>query len=183
MLRGIKERAEGRPLIPAAWTAAAQVGWALAAAAVLGLFVNRRLGPWLLLPMLFAVPAAVLAHDRDAALAAFIGSGAIALGTLLFGSRARLVSAVVASAALLLSMVAPFGVTLFGAIAWGRRWTAFVLLTCAVLLVFLFSPDAYTTFGVLFDLTAVVAIGVGLNRLPAGAARSFRRLHLQPRHI
>jgi len=51
-----------------------------------------------------------------------------------------------------------FGITLSGALAFGRRWwPPYLLIASVVLLLQLLTPDAYTAFGMAFD---VVAIGV-----------------------
>lgn len=47
MLRGIKERAEGQPLVPTEMMLVSRVGWILAGASLLRLFLaRRRWRPW-----------------------------------------------------------------------------------------------------------------------------------------
>jgi len=133
MLRGIKERAEGRTLVPGGWLLAARAGWLLAGLGVLGLVLaHRRWWPWLALPLALLAPAVLATGDREAALAGFLA----------------------------------IGITLSGALAWGRRWwSAFLLIATAVLLVLLLAPDAYAAFGLVFDLAALLVLGVVLFRL------------------
>src|ERR1051326_1493915 len=58
MLRGIKERAEGQPLVPAHVEVAAQFGWVLAAGALIAIFANRRSWRlWLVLPIALVLPS------------------------------------------------------------------------------------------------------------------------------
>jgi hypothetical protein len=166
MLRGIKERAEGQPLVTTPVMLAARAGWAMVGLAVLGLFLReRRRWPWLLLPVVASLPAILLARDADAGLTAFIATGAILLGALMTGGHVRLLAVLLAVVALLFSMVAPLGVTICGALAWGHRWTALVLLSCAVLVVLLFAPDAYAAFGLLFFATALLTVAGAASRL------------------
>jgi hypothetical protein len=133
MLRGIKERAEGRPLVPAGMILAARLGWVLAGAGVLVSFLaRRRWWPWLSLPVAAALPALSGTGDGDAALAALLA----------------------------------VGITVIGALAFGRRWWAgYTLLAAIVLLVFLVAPEAYVAFGVAFDSAALVALAALVLRL------------------
>lgn len=86
MLLGLKARAEGRPVAPAALMAIAQVSWAAAGIAVAGLFLSqRRLRYWLALPVATALPALLMGRDVQAGLAAFIATGITVLGFLVFG--------------------------------------------------------------------------------------------------
>jgi hypothetical protein len=74
MLRGIRERAEGRPLVPPWLRAAARAGWALAGAGLVWiLWPRRRL--WLAAPLLAAVPVLWTTGDVDAALAGLLAIG------------------------------------------------------------------------------------------------------------
>src|SRR5919201_2659776 len=64
LLQGIKERAEGRPLVLPVVQAVAHVGWALAALGLLGMFLSRPAWrAWLLLPIAVAWPALWLTSD------------------------------------------------------------------------------------------------------------------------
>ena len=86
MLLGLKARAEGRPDAPPALMAIAQLGWAAAGIAVAGLFLSqRRRRYWLLLPVVAALPALLMGHDLQAALAAFLAVGITVLGFLIYG--------------------------------------------------------------------------------------------------
>ena len=86
MLLGLKARAEGRPETLAAVIAIAQLGWAAAGITVAGLFLSqRRRRYWLVLPLAAALPALLMGHDIQAALAAFLAVGITVLGFLLFG--------------------------------------------------------------------------------------------------
>lgn len=86
MLLGLKARAEGRPDAPAALMAIAQLGWVAAGIAVAGLFLSqRRRWPWLVLPVVAALPALLMSSDAQAALAAFLAVGITVLGFLIFG--------------------------------------------------------------------------------------------------
>ncbi len=118
MLRGIKERAEGEPLVPPAIRLAAQVGWALAGVGLLVLFLARRRSrPWVMLPF---APALLVVHstgDWNAALAAFLAIGITAFGALTFGGSWWPSYMLLASAVALILLLAPdayaaFGITL-----------------------------------------------------------------------
>jgi len=86
MLLGLKARAEGRPDAPAALMAFAHLGWIAAGITVAVLFViERRRRFWLVLPTVAALPALLMGHDIQAALAAFIAVGIIVLGFLIVG--------------------------------------------------------------------------------------------------
>src|SRR5208283_2565218 len=88
MLRGIKERAEGQPLVPAWLMWLARAGWMLAAVSLLALFLaQRRWRPWVLLPVAFVIPVLRSSGDWDATLAAFLAIGITVLGALSFGRR------------------------------------------------------------------------------------------------
>lgn len=127
MLQGIKERAEGQPLVAPSVQAVAQIGWLLAGVALLGLFVSRRrFCLWLAIPLVAVADGLVLGHDPQAALAGFLAAG----------------------------------ITVAGALVFGRRWwPAYAYVGAFVILVLLFAPDAYAVFGLLFDL---IALGAGV---------------------
>jgi hypothetical protein len=115
MLRGIKERAESRPMVPPPVRALARVGWTLAGLGLLGVFLaRRRRWPWLALPMAAVVPSLWLAADLDAALAGFLAVGITAAGALVFGHRWWPPYLVLASAVALVLLLAPDAYAAFG---------------------------------------------------------------------
>jgi hypothetical protein len=115
MLRGIKERAEGQPLVPPAVRIAAQLGWALAGLGLLAAFLaRRRWWPWLLLPIGAAVPSLALAGDLNSALAAFLASGITVAGALAFGRHWWPPYLLLASSVALVLLLAPDPYTAFG---------------------------------------------------------------------
>jgi hypothetical protein len=117
MLQGIKERAEGRPLVPPVIQVAAHVGWMLAALGLLGLFVTRRAWrAWLLLPIGVAWPALWLTGDLNSVLAGFLACGITVAGFLAFGWRWWAPYLLVASAVALVLLLAPESYTAFGLI-------------------------------------------------------------------
>jgi hypothetical protein len=88
LLRGIKERAEGRPLVPPAVHGAAAAGWALAGVGLLAAFLSRRpWWAWLLLPAAPAAATLTLTGDVNSALAGFLAVGITVVGALAFGRR------------------------------------------------------------------------------------------------
>ena len=108
MLLGLKARAEGRPDAPRALTLLAHLGWAAAGIAVAVLFLTqRRRWPWLALPILAALPALLMSHDLQAALAAFITVGIILLGFLIFGRSWWGPLLVIGPAVMLILLLAP----------------------------------------------------------------------------
>ena len=87
VLEGIKERAEDRPLVSAGVHIAARVGWLLAGASLLGVFLmHRRWWPWLGLPALVLVPPYLATGDLDATLAGFLAIGITVAGALALGA-------------------------------------------------------------------------------------------------
>jgi hypothetical protein len=115
MLRGIKERAEGRPLVPPAIQVAARLGWALAGLALLAVFLaRRRWWPWLLLVAGLNLPALVLAGDLDSALAGFLAVGITLAGVLAYGRRSWPPYLLLASAVALVLLLAPDAYAAFG---------------------------------------------------------------------
>jgi hypothetical protein len=141
MLRGIKERAEGQPLMPPVLQAAAHLGWALAGLALgAGFVARRRWRPWLFLPAALALPPLVLSDDLNSALAAFLA----------------------------------VGITLAGALAFGRRWwPAYLLLASAVALVLQLAPDPYAAFGLLFLVGGAILAVVARPTVPPLLARTI----------
>ena len=131
MLRGIKERAEGVPLVSAVVVGMARTGWIVAGAGLVALFiVRRRQGLWILLAILPALPIVMSTGDRSAALAAFLA----------------------------------IGVTVLGALAFGRRWwPGYVLLASAVALILLVAQDPYTVFGIALGVTSTAVLRAGLS--------------------
>src|SRR6478752_7066676 len=86
MLQGIKERAEGRPLVSPIVEAAAHIGWALAGVGLLGLFLFRRAWRvWLVLPIAAVLPALWFTGDVNSVLAGFLAVGITVAGCLAFG--------------------------------------------------------------------------------------------------
>lgn len=136
MLRGIKERAEGRPLVPDGILSVARIGWILATAGLLAIFViRRRWRLWSLVPTVSVLPVLQSTGDWDAALAGFLA----------------------------------IGITLAGALVFGRRWwPPYPLVATAVALVLLLAPDAYAALGVVF---AAVWLAVPAVLLPGIAGR------------
>jgi len=118
MLQGIKERAEARPVVPPVVQTAAHVGWAIAALALLGLFVSRRGWQrlWLALPIAIALPALLLTGDWNAALAGFLAVGITVSGFLAFGWRWLPPYLLVASGVALVLLLAPDSYAAFGLI-------------------------------------------------------------------
>jgi hypothetical protein len=115
MLRGIKERAEGRPLVPAPVAAAGRIGWVVAGIAVGGLFLSRR--RWLPLGVLAAaamVPPLASTGDVDAALTGFLALGISLLGFLAWGRRWLAPYVLLSAAVLLVLLLAPDAYTAFG---------------------------------------------------------------------
>ncbi|HEU5087941.1 MAG TPA: hypothetical protein VFT99_10865 [Roseiflexaceae bacterium] len=144
MLRGIKERAEGLPLVPPILDQVAHFGWALAGVFLVGFFLGRRRGAlWLPIPLAATLPALVLASDVNAALAAFLA----------------------------------VGITIAGAVAFGRRWwSAYALIVAGVLLVLVLAPDAYAAFGLIFMLSFLIALVIRVSRGLAASSKRRQRL-------
>lgn len=117
MLQGIKERAEGRPLVPPLVQVAAQFGWALAGLGLLGLFLARRAWrPWVLLPIGAVLPALWLTGDRNSVLAGFLAVGITVAGCLAFGWRSWPPYLLIASGVALVLLLAPDSYAAFGLI-------------------------------------------------------------------
>lgn len=120
MLRGIKERAEHRPLVPATLRLIARTGWLLAGALVLGMFASRRLWwPWVLLPLGLTLPIVHTTGDWDAALAAFLAVGISLLGALALGRHWWPPYLLIASAVALVLLLTADAYTAFGMIGVG----------------------------------------------------------------
>jgi hypothetical protein len=134
MLRGIRERAEGNRLVPLPVSLAARVGWMLAGAGLLALFLSRRRRwPWLALPLLLALGPLAATGDWDAALVAFLATG----------------------------------ITIAGALVFGRRWwPLFAIAAAGVLLILLLAPDAHTAFGLVFAVTGLLVVAGILHNRP-----------------
>jgi hypothetical protein len=108
MLLGLKARAEGRLVAPAALTVMAQLGWVAAGITVASLFlIERRRRYWLALPVVAALPALLVGKDAQAALAAFLAVGIIVLGFLVFGRSWWGPLLVIGSVVLLTLLLAP----------------------------------------------------------------------------
>ena len=115
LLQGVKERAEGRPLVPPVVQAAAHVGWALAGLGLLGLFLSRRAWrPWLLLPIGVMLPSLWLTGDLNSVLAGFLAIGITLAGLLAWGWRWLAPYLLVASGVALVLLLAPDSYATFG---------------------------------------------------------------------
>ena len=115
MLRGVKERAEGRPLVPMVLQAAARLGWALAGLVLGAAFLARRhWRPWLPLALGLAVPPLALTGDLTSALAAFLVVGTTLAGALAWGRRSGPLYLLLASAVALVLLLAPDPYAAFG---------------------------------------------------------------------
>ena len=126
MLLGLKARAEGRPDAPAGLIAMAWIGWVAAGIAVACLFLSqRRRRIRLALPVVAALPALLMSHDVQSALAAFLAVGIPVLGFLIFGKSWWGPLLVIASVVLLTLLLAPEAYVAIG--------LAFVLLLLAIL--------------------------------------------------
>jgi len=128
MLLGLKARAEGRPDAPAVLITIAHLGWIAAGITVAVLFViERRRRFWLVLPIVVGLPALLMGHDIQSALAAFIAVGIIVLGFLIFGRSWWGPLLIIASIVLLTLLLAPEAYVAIG--------LAFVLMLLAALMV------------------------------------------------
>jgi hypothetical protein len=115
VLEGIKERAEGRPLVPEAVQFAARLGWLLAGAGLLGVFLAQRgWWPWLAPPALVLVPPLLASRDLDATLAGFLAIGITVAGALAFGHRWWPAYLLIAACVLLVLLFAPDAHAAFG---------------------------------------------------------------------
>lgn len=85
MLRGIRDRAEGRAQ-PVWFSWLATIGFAAMALTLVGILSRRRgWWPWLLWPLGGAVAVLLASGDAQAALAGFVGTGTVIAGALLAG--------------------------------------------------------------------------------------------------
>ncbi len=140
MLEGIKERAEGRPLVPGALQMSARVGWLMTGAWVLGLFIShRRWRPWLALPLVALTPPFLASGDADAVLAGFLAFGLTTAGALAFGRRWWPDYVLLATAVLLVLLLAP---DVYAAVG-----LAFLLVATPALLRALTRPRLAVTWG------------------------------------
>jgi hypothetical protein len=115
MLRGIKERAEGQPLIPMPVQMLARLGWAMAALGLVAYFVTRKPWlPWLIAPAAVFVPTVALTGDYDAAVAGSLAVGITVLGGLAFGRRWWPSFLLLAATVLLVLLLAPDAHSAFG---------------------------------------------------------------------
>lgn len=112
---GIKARAEAQPIAPSALVIPTRIGWIAAGVTVATLFLWRReRRPWLLLPVAAAMPALWLAHDPDAALAAFLAVGITIVGALMFGRSRWPIYTVIVTVVLLTLLLASDAYVAFG---------------------------------------------------------------------
>jgi hypothetical protein len=117
LLHGVKERAEGQPLVPPPVHVAAHVGWALAAVALLALFTLRRARrPWLLLIIGVMLLPLWLTGDVNSFLAGCLAIGITVAGFLAFGWRWLAPYLLVASGVALVLLLAPDSHAAFGLI-------------------------------------------------------------------
>jgi hypothetical protein len=117
MLQGIKERAEGHPLVPPVVQSAATAGWAAAGVGLFGLFVVRRgWRPWVLLPIGPMVLPLWLTGDVHSFVAGFLAIGITLTGFLAFGWRWLPSYVLIASAVALVLLLAPDSYAAFGVI-------------------------------------------------------------------
>jgi hypothetical protein len=120
LLQGIKERAEGRPLVSPAVTAAAEVGWMLASLGVLALFLSqRRWRIWLAIPIALVVPPLLVTGDLSSGMAGFLAVGITVAGFLAWGWRWCAPYLLVAASVALVLLLAPDSHTAFGLIFLG----------------------------------------------------------------
>lgn len=117
MLRGLKERAEGRPLVPAGLQYAAKIGWAAAGLVVAGLFLSRpRWMPVGVLAAAAMIPSFSSTGDAGGALAGFLALGISILGFLAWGRRWIAPYVLVAATVLVVLLLAPDSYAAFGLI-------------------------------------------------------------------
>ncbi len=115
MLRGIKERAEARPLVPTGMMVAARVGWVFAGLCLIGLFVSRRRWwRWLAVPVALVLPSLLATDDWNAALAGILAVGTTLVGALAFGRRWWPPFLVIAAGVLLVLLLSPDAFAAFG---------------------------------------------------------------------
>jgi hypothetical protein len=115
MLQGVKERAEGKPLVPALIQAAAQLGWISAGLGLFALFAVRRgWGPWIILPIGLMLPSLLLTGDVNSVLAGFLAIGITLSGFLAFGWRWLPPYLLVGSGVALVMLIAPDSHATFG---------------------------------------------------------------------
>jgi hypothetical protein len=115
MLRGIKERAEGAPLVSPVAAAVARTGWVLAGLAILGSYLSRRdWQPWVMLPVFSVFPALELTGDFNAALAGFLAIGVTILGALTLGRRWWAPYVLICAVVLLTLLLTPDAYLAFG---------------------------------------------------------------------
>lgn len=115
MLRGLKERAEGVPLVPPAVQVVVELGWVLAGLCILGLFLSRRrYWPWLAIPLPLVAVTLVSTRDPRAALAGFLALGITVAGALVFGRKWWSAYTYVGALVLLALLFAPDAYAAFG---------------------------------------------------------------------
>ena len=115
MLQGIKERAEGQPLVPETLGVIAALGWLGAGIVVVRLFSSRP--SWGVAGLLCAgamVPSLLAAGDLNSALAGFLALGISVLGLLMLGRVWLLIFPLIAAFVLLFLLLTPDSWTAFG---------------------------------------------------------------------
>jgi hypothetical protein len=125
MLRGIKERAEGKPLVSTGMMLIARIGWVLAGTSLLGLFLARRWRLWVLLAIVIVIPVLRLTDDWNATLAGFLAIGITLLGALAYGRHRWPPFLLLAVTVALILLLAPDPYTAFG-VALDVVWVALV---------------------------------------------------------
>jgi hypothetical protein len=122
MLEGIRERAEDRPLVPPAVQFVARVGWILAAAGLLALFLaHRHFWAWFGATLLLLVPPFLGTADLEAILAGFLAIGVTLTGAVAFGSRWWSAYLLIASLVLLVLLLAPDAYARLDSSSWDWR--------------------------------------------------------------
>jgi hypothetical protein len=117
LLQGVKERAEGRPLIVPLVRVAALAGWALAASGLIALFLSRRgWRPWLVVPVGLMLLPLWQTGDGASFTAGFVAVGITLAGFLAFGWRWCAPYLLIASSVALVLLLAADSFTAFGLI-------------------------------------------------------------------
>jgi hypothetical protein len=186
LLQGVKERAEGQPLVPAVVQAGAHLGWALAGLGLFGLFVVRRgWRPWLAVPFGLMLPSLWLTGDVNSFLAGFLAIGITLAGFLAFGWRWLPPYLLIASGVALVLLLALDSYTAFGLI--------FLVLATGVAGAFRHRFDEFLAFAAGHPTSARAAapedacglegVGAMTTTMSAPAATPARELWARPTHL